>query len=40
MAKEGKISSADLDLLLITDDPDEVVDHMRSRYRTYLDSVP
>lgn len=34
MAAEGKISPADLDLVLLTDDPEEARDHIVSRHQT------
>lgn len=33
MQHEGKILREDMDLLLVTDDPDEVVKHMADRTR-------
>jgi hypothetical protein len=33
MAHEGKIAPKDLDLFLLTDDPEEARDHIVSRYR-------
>ena len=35
MAKQGKISREDLDLILVTDDPDEAVEHVVDRYQIY-----
>ncbi len=40
MAAEGKISQEDLGLILVTDDPDEVVEYMRTGYHTFLETVP
>jgi len=40
MASEEKISQEDMDLILVSDDIDEVVAHMRDRYTTFLESVP
>ncbi|MCA9739461.1 MAG: LOG family protein, partial [Gemmatimonadetes bacterium] len=40
MAHEGKIAPDDLDLILVTDDPQEAVAHMRSRYMGFLSEAP
>lgn len=36
MAREGKISPPDLELLHLTDDPEDAVDHVVHRYREHL----
>jgi hypothetical protein len=37
---EGKVSSEDLDLLHLTDSPEEAVEHVMTRYRTRHGSLP
>ncbi|QHB99643.1 TIGR00730 family Rossman fold protein [Epidermidibacterium keratini] len=40
MQADGRISDGDLDLLYLTDDPDEVVAHIRDRHQHGLDDPP
>ncbi|MDX1646168.1 MAG: TIGR00730 family Rossman fold protein [Longimicrobiales bacterium] len=39
MLTEGKIAEDDLDLILVTDDPDEVADHVEARHRAMMAAV-
>ena len=39
LVAEGKVSEKDLDLIFVTDSPDEAVDHVAERYRQQLAAI-
>ncbi len=39
MAGEGKITSEDLEIVLVTDSPEEVVEHVSERYQAHRDAL-
>lgn len=39
LVAEGKVSEKDLDLIFVTDSPDEAVDHVAERYRKQLAAI-